>query len=254
MAELSAGPDAWIRRFHESEASGFRLVCFPHAGGSASFYFPMSRALHERAQVLAVQYPGRQDRHAEEPVRDIGTLADRVAGVLRGQPADRLILFGHSMGAVVAFEVARRMERGPDGAPPMLIVSGRRAPSRSRDDRVHLRDDNGLIAELKELGGPNEGLLDNEEVVRMVLPTVRNDYRAIETYACEPGEKISCPITAFIGDNDPRVSLDEARAWSEHTTGSFDLRIFRGGHFYLADQQQQQQEVVGAISDILRLL
>jgi surfactin synthase thioesterase subunit len=250
VAELSVDPDAWIRRFHASEASGFRLVCFPHAGGSASFYFPMSRALRARAEVLAVQYPGRQDRRAEEPVRDIGTLADRVAQALRGQPADRLILFGHSMGAIVAFEVARRMERGPGGAPPMLIVSGRRAPSRSRDDRVHLRDDNGLIAELKALSGPNETLLDNEEVIRMILPTVRNDYRAIETYVCKPGEKISCPITAFIGDNDPRVSLDEVRAWSEHTTGSFDLRVFRGGHFYLVNQRE---EVVGAISDILRL-
>lgn len=250
MAELRVDRDAWIRRFHASEASGFRLVCFPHAGGSASFYFPMSRALHARAQVMAVQYPGRQDRHAEEPVSDIRALADRVAEALGDQPADRLILFGHSMGAVVAFEVAMRMERGPGGAPAMLIVSGRRAPSRSRDDRVHLRDDTGLIAELKELSGPNASLLGNEEVLRMVLPTVRNDYRAIETHAYQPGAKISCAITAFIGDNDPRVSLDEARAWSEHTTGPFDLRIFRGGHFYLVDQQE---EVVAGISDVLRL-
>ncbi|MET9560226.1 MULTISPECIES: thioesterase II family protein [Streptomyces] len=235
MTHSLVDSNAWVRRFRPAPDAGARLVCFPHAGGAASFYFPVARALHPRVDVLAVQYPGRQERRSEAPLTDIGTLADLSFAALRPVLTGRPVLFGHSMGAVVAFEVARRMEREDGVSPAALVVSGRRAPScRREEESVHLRTDEGVIAELKRLNGTDNSLLDDEELVRMFLPPLRADYRAVETYAYAPGPPLGCPVTVFTGDRDPQVTMDEALAWREHTTGAFDLEVFEGGHFYLS--------------------
>ncbi|AXI80301.1 thioesterase II family protein [Peterkaempfera bronchialis] len=227
--------DLWCRRFHPAPDASRRLVCFPHAGGSASFYFPVSAELSPDVDVLAVQYPGRQDRRKEKGVDSIEELAESVTRALGGWDDRPLTFFGHSMGAVVAFEVARRMEQAGSG-PVQIFASGRRAPSRNRDERVHRRDDDGIVAELRALSGTDAKLLGDEELLRMILPAIRSDYRAVETYRSADGATVQCPITVLVGDDDPRTTLDEARAWSDHTTGGFDLRVFPGGHFYLSSR------------------
>ncbi|MEV0441460.1 alpha/beta fold hydrolase [Streptomyces spectabilis] len=233
----AASADLWVRSYHPAPAARRRLVCFPHAGGSASFYFPVSAALSEVADVIALQYPGRQDRHTERGIETIGEMADRIAEALRGHTTLPLTFFGHSMGAVLAFEVARRLEK--DGqAPVHVFASGRRAPSRFRPENVHQRDDDGIIAEMRKLSGTDPRVLGDEELLRMVLPAIRSDYTAIETYRAEAGAQIGSPITVLVGDDDPRTTLDEARAWEPHTLGSFDMKVFSGGHFYLTDHAQ----------------
>jgi len=222
----------WCRRFHPAPDATHRLICFPHAGGSASYYLPVSTALSPRVDVVALQYPGRQDRRNEPLIDDIGTLADQVHQALRGWDDRPLTFFGHSMGALVAFEVARRFERD-GGGPVRLFASGRRAPSRFRDENVHQRDDDGIIAEIKSMSGTDDRLLGDEELIRMILPALRGDYRAVETYRCPPDATVSCPVTALVGDRDPKTLVGEARDWEKHTTAGFDLRIFPGGHFYL---------------------
>lgn len=240
--------DLWIRRFHQVPDAKVRLLCLPHAGGSASFYFPVSTALSPQIEVLAVQYPGRQDRRSEPSIGTVAELADRIHRVLGLVADDRpLAIFGHSMGAVLGFEVARRLEA--DGrAPAALFASGRRGPATHRDESVHLRDDDGLVAELKSLSGTNTALLGDEEILRMILPAIRNDYRAIETYRRPEGGPLSTPITAMIGDDDVKSSVEEAKAWAEETTGDFALRVFPGGHFYLA---AHQKAVLADITDRL---
>lgn len=235
--------DRWIRRFHRGPDGAPRLVCFPYAGGAANYFFGFSAALRRDVEVLAVQYPGRQDRLAEPLVDDVAVLADRIIAAL-GEWADRpTAFFGHSMGAVVAYEVARRGKQyGSDLA--HLHVSGRRAPSRVRDTAVHRRDDEGLREEVAELGGPSVELLAHPELGPLLLPPIRNDYKAIEKYRHSPGPLLTCPITALIGDADPVVTPDEASAWAEHTTGPFELRVFAGGHFYLADHQRQVIDII----------
>ncbi|WP_372516396.1 thioesterase II family protein [Streptomyces noursei] len=183
----------------------------------------------------------RQDRRAERCLEDIGELADRIAVELRPWRGRSLALFGHSMGAVLAFEVAQRLENEP----VRLFASGRRAPSLHRDERVHLRDDDGLVAELRDMSGTASWVLGDDELLRMILPATRSDYRAVETYRCTPGARVDCPITVLTGDADPKVTVDEAKQWSGHTTGETDLRVFPGGHFYLAERQKEVLAVLG---------
>ncbi|MEV6318066.1 thioesterase II family protein [Streptomyces sp. NPDC051776] len=244
MSVSPADDGLWCRRFNPAPDAPDRLICFPHAGGSASYYLPVSTALSPRVDVVAVQYPGRQDRRLEPLIDDIGTLADRVHEVLRRDRDDRpLTFFGHSMGALVAFEVARRLERDGTG-PVRLFASGRRAPSRHRDENVHQRDDDGIIAEVKAMSGTDDRLLGDEELIRMIMPALRGDYRAVETYQCEPVVTVGCPVTALVGDRDPKTSVDEARDWGKHTTAAFDLRTFPGGHFYLNSRAADVMKVL----------
>ncbi|MBD0323447.1 MAG: thioesterase [Aldersonia sp.] len=236
----------WIRRFHPVPHAETRLVCFPHAGGSASYYFPMSRALTPRIEVLAVQYPGRQDRRLEPFIESIPELAERTCAALAAWTDRPFAFFGHSMGAILAFEVARLMEAGGARHPLHLFASGRRAPTRYRDGRVHRYDDASLIEELTRNGGTDRRFLDDAEMRAAILPLVRSDYRAIETYHCTQGPPLTCPITALVGDSDPQTTIDEASAWAEQCGEGFDLRVFPGGHFYLDAHREAVTDAVSA--------
>ncbi|MDI6412291.1 alpha/beta fold hydrolase [Streptomyces albus] len=226
--------DLWIRRYFPSAEAEVQLICLPHAGGSASYYRPVAQALSPRIEVLAVQYPGRQDRRHEPVIDDLGTLAARVSEILAPALDRPFAFFGHSMGATLAYEVARRLEQRGRYA-ERLFVSARRAPSRVRDERVHLRDDHGLIADVRALSGTNQQVFGDEEMLRMVLPALRGDYRAAETYRHTPGPRLRCPVTALVGDSDPKASQEEVADWGTHTEGDFELRTYPGGHFYLLD-------------------
>jgi pyochelin biosynthesis protein PchC len=237
--------DRWIRRFHPGAENAPRLVCFPHAGGAANYFFRLSAALSPDVDVVAVQYPGRQDRADEPLVDDISVLAERITAALPRWPDRPTAFLGHSMGAILGYEVARHWEQ--QGVTiEHLYASGRRAPSRFRFSNLHELDDAGFLAELAEFGGPAVELLGHPELGPLLLPPVRNDYKAIETYRHVPGAPLSCPITVLIGDADPLVTPDEARAWAEHTTGPFALRAFAGGHFYLTDHQRHVTRIVRA--------
>jgi surfactin synthase thioesterase subunit len=247
MTAPVADTELWIRRFHRSPEAAVQLVGFPHAGASASYFFPMSAMLAPRIECGFVQYPGRQDRRRDERIEDLHLMADRVAAALASLLDRPLALFGHSMGATLAFEVARRLEEA-GVRPAILFASGRRSPTRHRDERVHLLDDAGLIGELRRLSGTDTRLLTDDELLEMILPAVRSDYTAIERYRVTPGATVSCPIVALVGDSDPRTSVADAEAWREVTTGGFDRHVFPGGHFYLA---QCQRDVINVVTDAL---
>jgi surfactin synthase thioesterase subunit len=235
MSQPSADDNLWCRRYRPARNAAARLVCLPHAGGSAPFFLPVAAALSPGVDVVAIQYPGRQDRRTEQPIGDMAVLADRVHAIVRRQPEMPVTFFGHSLGAVLAFEVTRRLEADGHG-PVWLFASGRRAPSTHRDEKVHLLDDAGILAEVRRMNGTASSVLGDEEMMRAVLPALRADYQAAETYSCAPDITVNCPVTALTGDRDPKTTVAEAGAWARHTTGSFDLQVFPGGHFFLTDQ------------------
>jgi surfactin synthase thioesterase subunit len=238
MSQLIVDDKPWCRRYNPARKATARLICLPHAGGSAPFFLPVSKALSPEVDVVAMQYPGRQERRTEQPIGDMTVLADLIHDILRRQPPLPLTFFGHSMGAIAAFEVIRRLETHGQ-ATVRLFASGRRAPSTYRDEKVHLRDDAGILTELRELSGTASHLLGDDELMQAALPALRADYRAAETYRCAADVTITCPITVLTGDSDPKTSLDEARAWAQHTTSAFDIQVYPGGHFFLTEHAGQ---------------
>jgi surfactin synthase thioesterase subunit len=236
----------WLRRFHPLLGTDQVVVFFPHAGGSASFFHPHTAELAPYVDTLTIQYPGRQDRYRETLIDDIGELAERIYEEVVSAGVQRPVFFGHSMGAALAFEVAVRMEERLGRGPERLFLSGRRASSCGRPhETVHLMGDEGLVAEMLHNGVTDRRLLIDPDILRLILPVVRNDYRAIETYRADPAARVACPVTALVGQGDPKCTVDEAAAWAGHTTGPFDLEVFpEGAHFYLVPHQRDVAEVV----------
>jgi surfactin synthase thioesterase subunit len=253
MTAVTDSGGEWVRRFHPSGEDGVRLVCFPHAGGSASYFFPTSQALAPGIETLAMQYPGRQDRRSEPCVESIPELADRAFEALRPWEDRPLVFFGHSMGSILAFEVAWRFQQKTGAPPAWLFASGYPAPSRLRGGTVHLRDDAGIVEELRRSGGTDDVWLADEDLMATILPPTRADYKAIETHPRTFDAVLDCPLTMLTGDSDHQTTIAEAESWREHTSGAFDLRVFSGGHFYLDQHGPELLDLISAtVKDILR--
>ncbi|WP_225726910.1 MULTISPECIES: thioesterase II family protein [unclassified Nocardia] len=226
---MTATDPSLFRVYRPQPAARLRLVFFPHAGGSASFYRGWAEYLPESVELAIAMYPGREDRLFDSHPDTLEELAAGFACALpQGIP---LVLYGHSMGAAVAYEVARRAAHRPE----QLIVSGQPAPNRQRPNDVHLRDDAGLVDELRGLGGATT-LLDHPEIRELMLPMIRSDYRLIETYRPNSPAPLDIPVVAVIGDADPEVDADEAGAWRDHTVSGFELHTVPGGHFQIVER------------------
>ncbi|WP_168587799.1 thioesterase II family protein [Saccharopolyspora sp. ASAGF58] len=234
----------WLRRYRTRPGAAVRLICIPHAGGGAGAYRAWADLLPPSVELIAVQYPGREDRFTDPPAESMDELVDGIAGAVR-RVADRsYLVFGHSMGAAVAYETVQRLRGLGVAEPEWLLVSGRPAPHQAEPGDVHLRDDDGLCAELVRLGGTDADVLADPDLRAAVLGYVRADYRIIENYRPRPAPKLSCPLGVFVGDTDPELDLTGAEGWRSVTTGRTDVQSFEGNHFYLGPRRR---EVVAAI-------
>ncbi|MFI6875933.1 thioesterase II family protein [Streptomyces sp. NPDC050400] len=226
--------ETWLRRFGPPSDAALRLVCLPHAGGGASSFHSLAQALGPRVEVLAVQYPGRQDRRHEPPLSRLTELADRTAEALLATPdAAPYALFGHSLGALVGYETARRLDRA-GATPHRLFVSARVAPSTGAGPTDRLTGDDALLAEVRRLGGGDA--LDDPEVAALALPALRADYQALRSYTWTAGPALRCPVTALTGTDDPLCGPGQLADWLRLSVVPGRTRVFPGGHFYLQDR------------------
>jgi pyochelin biosynthetic protein PchC len=221
----------WFRCFRPVPGARARLVCLPYACGSASFYGPWSPGLPDGVELVAVQYPGHEDRIRERCLRNLRVLADRVAEAIGELDATPVLLFGHSLGAAVAFEVALRL---PDMGirPAGLILSGRPAPQTVAEAPAPRTDDE-LWAELASAGGTRPEVVRDQRLRRFFLPILRADYQMSTTYRWSPGDRVHCDVVAYRGVADKDAGHAAVARWAELTTGTFRIRDFDGGHFYL---------------------
>ena len=220
----------WIVRPRPRPDARVRLFCFPFAGGSSFTYRAWADALPPSIEVAAVRLPGRESRRAEASFRRVGPLVQALATVLAPWTDRPFAFFGHSMGALVAYELARTLP-----TPPVhLYVSGRRAPDHP-DLRapIHALPDAAFVAELRHLNGTPEDVLRHAELLQLVLPVLRADFELCETHVHAPGPPLPCPLTAMGGIADARVPAATLDAWRAQTSSTFARRLFPGDHFYL---------------------
>ncbi|MFC8669860.1 thioesterase II family protein [Streptomyces sp. NPDC057199] len=237
-ATAPAGTGPWFRRYRKTSPPRLRLVCFPHAGGTAQLFHGWPALLPSDVELLAVRYPGRQDRLAEPCVESMSELADRVTDALADHLDLPLVLFGHSMGSSVAYEVATRLEARHGISPARLLVSGRAAPHHARRTGLHDMDDDALIAGIRTLGDLGSEAFDIPELRELLLPPLRADYRLIESYRPAAPVPVRSPITAYVGTEDHGCVREDVMAWAGLTTsGEFSLRAFDGDHFYLVPRE-----------------
>lgn len=223
------------------------LVCCPHSGGWADSFAPWRepvRALNDAAgpygvELLAVQYPGHGDRGSEEPAADVKSMAAAISSELAGLAPARTLLFGHSFGAMVAYETARRMEAA--GAPPaVLAVSGARAPGDPAAPRGEAGlPDAQLWRRVTELGGIDPLLADDPELRDLVLPALRADIAAHERYAAAPAGTVGTGIRCYLGADDPLAPEDAGAGWAARTTGGLVVRVRGGGHFHHVERPRE---------------
>lgn len=227
----------WLRWYRESPDPAARLVCFPHAGGGASYFRDWPRWLAPSVALAGVCYPGREHRISEPVAGRMPVLADGIADAL-GPLLDRpLALFGHSMGAHVAYEVALRLEERHGAGAARLLVSAQRFPH-DPARMHHLGDDDGLLTAFTALGGIAPHVSESPELRGMALDLLRGDMRLLRDYRPAQGRALSASVTGFAGANDPYLRPAELASWSAATHGSCEFRTFPGGHFYLADYTQ----------------
>jgi surfactin synthase thioesterase subunit len=218
---------------HAAQSDAVRLFCFPYAGGGASLFRFWPTDLSPTIEVYPIQLPGREGRWREPPLTQISVLARALSEALRPLLRPPYAFFGHSMGAFVAFELARQLRREHLPGPAMLIASGARAPQiPDPDPPVHLLPANQLLGQVQRLEGIPKELLNHAELVALLLPTLRADLAMCETYTYRDEPPLECPLSAYGGEHDNKVSLEHLAQWKMQTAGEFQLRVFPGNHFF----------------------
>ena len=234
----STSLDSWIAGRKPNLQARSRLFCFPYAGGAASVFRAWSDGLPTDVEVCPVQFPGRETRLMESPFRQLSVLVDALAEALGPLLDKPFALFGHSLGSLVSFELVRQLRAKHQTRPVRLFVSAGPAPQiPHRGLPIHDLPKREFAAELRQLNGTADELLDHHEFMDVVLPSLRADFALYESYRYYPGPPLNCPISTFGGLSDRKVSHSDLEAWRDQTAVSFSIRMFPGDHFFLKTAQ-----------------
>ncbi len=228
-----------------------RLFCFPYGGVGPSIFRAWPRDLGPGVELYAVQLPGRESRFREPLFTRLANLVHPVADALRPYLDVPFALFGHSMGALIAFEVARELRRRQAGAAVHFFASARRAPQRPEPfPPIHEWPDSAFVDEVRRrFDGIPDAVMKEPELLGLLLPALRADFAMLETYVYVDEDPLECPISVFGGLEDRTTSHADLAAWREQTRGGFTLEMFPGNHFFL---QNAQGPLISAVSRTLR--
>ncbi len=242
--------DPWISIFTRGGVSPrFRLFCFPFAGGGAAFYRTWPNGLPDGVEVFSIRPPGRETRLRERPYLRLDSLAEAAADALLPYLDLPFAFFGHSMGGLLAYEVACHFRSRAITLPAHLFISGYRAPHRpAHHPPVHQADTSVILRRLRNLNGTPAAFFDNEELIEMMLPGIRADFSVLETYTSRPREPLERPLSVFGGYHDSEATGADIMAWQGYTRDRFNPRMIAGGHFFIVTHQS---EVLKAISEDL---
>lgn len=238
--------DAWLVRHRTTKPQRLRLFCLPYAGGNSQIYRSYSQSLPGEVEVCAVQLPGREKRFCEPALESVEAIVDGLASLQEAVFDLPFAIFGHSLGAISGFELTRRLRATLGRSPEHLWVSGHRAPHLpDPNPLVHDSPDDELIEELRRLNGTPQEIFDSPELLDLLMPLIRADFTAAETYSYREGTPLACPITAFGGARDELVTREELEPWREHTRGRFRLVMLPGDHFFI---HQDHDRLIGLLA------
>lgn len=238
----------WITCPYPNPEARLRLFCLPFAGGGASMFRTWGKALPPAIEVCPVQLPGREERLAEPPYTNLWALAEQLAVQLRPYTEKPFALFGHSVGALLAFELTRSLRRQHSPMPRVLFLSARGAPHLPlRRKPLYRLSDAAFLQEVRAIGGTPAAVFESQAVLDLVLPALRADCTALDTYRFVPDARLDCPLVLYAGRQDTEVPLQDVEAWKEYTTGTTILQLFPGDHFFLRADRALLLQRTGAL-------
>jgi surfactin synthase thioesterase subunit len=242
---MIANAPSWLLRSANYRASVSKLFCFPFAGGGASVFRPWMTQFPSDIEICAVQLPGRESRLREQPHENMAELVPAVTDGILPHLQGSFSFFGYSMGALVAFEVVRRLQKIGHNIPDALIVAASPAPQVPRKPPLDFElPDDQLIRDLQNLQGTPAEVLGDRDLMRILLPAIRSDVKVVATYVYEIGKAVDCPIAAIGGSDDSCVSAEHLDAWRFQTTGRFARYMLTGKHFFLLESPQNVMHMV----------
>ncbi len=238
--------DRWFRCPSPLEAHTERLYCFPFAGGGP-MAFRAWPAHFPATEVWAVHLPGRESRMGEPPFTDMDALMDVLVPLFAAHADAPFSLFGHSMGAMVAFELTRRLEADTGLRPNRLFVSGHAAPSSpAKPNHSHTLPHAEFVDRIRSFEGTPDEVFEHKELLEIFVPLLRADITLLETYKCIADARVACPIVALGGRDDKEVAIAALDDWAAHTHAAFEVHAFDGGHFYWNDAPEPMLRVINA--------
>lgn len=251
LAERGGKPGgAWFTRPVPNPGHSLRLFCFPYAGGGAAIYRNWPAGLQAPVELYAAQLPGRGARMREPALTRLGRVVGAVGREILPYLDRPFAFFGHSMGALIGFELARLLRREHGLTLAHMFVSGRRAPQLPSTSRITYNlPETEFLEEVRRLDGTPKEVLEHPDLMEIMSPLLRADFEVVETYGYAPEPPLDCPITVFGGLRDHDVGRDVLEPWREQTTSHFALRMLPGGHFFL---QSDQELLLSLLSEELR--
>jgi medium-chain acyl-[acyl-carrier-protein] hydrolase len=242
----------WFEHLSPAKVPSLQLFCFPYAGGSAEVYRSWQRWLPEQYDICLVHLPGRGRSTGEPPFRRLAPLVNAVADHMSHQINFPYALYGHSMGALICFELARELSRRRASGPQHLFVSGRRAPQWPMDPSTYNLPYEEFLGELRRLNGTPQEVVDNPELMELYIDILRADFEVVDTYEYYPSGPLPCGITVYGGLEDERVPAESCHAWREQTSAGCKVAMFRGDHFFI---RKPSPEFIAAFrGDLLNVL
>ena len=234
----------------EQPAATTRLFCFPFSGGTAGIYKDWKTSAPSHLEVVPIHLPGREKRFSETPFHDLGDMVAALLEVLAEHLDKPYAFYGHSMGAVILFELTRQIRARGLPLPQYLFPAGYRSPERPNPkSNIHHLSDDDFVEELRDYEGTPESFFEHEELVKAMLPMLKADFSVHETYKCYQAEPLPVPILAFHGRQDPVAPESEMLGWAAHTSAEFELYPLPGEHFFLhATRPLLMRKILNALS------